>query len=424
MREAPRPLLRRFRAGDRDRDRDRAADPCRTSAVEERWKGTLQTLRADTGAAPVVVEAWDHRQAEAEELVDRLDRIGLPHRMEVLVESEFFRRLERGERDPLPFRRSERWRLRSSRAWFYFPGPADLPRYLALPPWVRRKAFGGDARWWAEVAKVDVPSVRWLGGFLSRERARLWGRPFSRWSSALEEAHRESPRTMRARSMALRSKMSGPGRLWVQGEGADGSDWFVASVPQPGRSLLNLADLSLPRTDRPLVVDHPGGSLQIGLRPEGCGGTWGPVLPFALWPPYEPWALLEGTTWTLERGRATVEGPGAPDPRLRRVLGSQGGLASCASLEIGLNPRWRTGSGFDRLAQGVATLHLSPGPRTRARGLRLGLPLRMRRCLWAPDLPGVPRPGPRASPPPYALDLAEEIFKPLRVPTEGNVDRA
>ena len=364
----------------------------------------------------MVVEAWDHRLREATELLADLDRNAFPHQLKVYRESTFFEKLEQRTFERMPSVYSERRRLRSVAAWIAIPGPKDLPRFLKLPVPVRRRAFRGEGSWWTAIAEMGTPCVRWLGGFVSPERARYWGWPLGPWTAALRCAEQVPPRQVRSHAERLRSRIRGDGTLWVQAEGFGWADpWFCACVSAGERSLLNVGDLSLSREERPLVSDYPGGTLGIPLEPVTSGGIWGPVLPFSLWPPYEPGESIRGTTWVIDSGTASVSGVGATEPRLRRLLARERGRARPVRLEIGLNPGWEVGWGFDRFARGVVTLHLGGVDAQRRDGIRLGLSVRMGRCYWVPCAAGPAGRSQQGQPPSGAVDLTTDILKPPMV---------
>lgn len=364
----------------------------------------------------MVVEAWDHRLREAKELLADLDRNAFPHRLMVHCESTFFEKLEQRTFGRMPSVESEGRRLRSVVAWIAIPGPKDLPRFLKLPVPVRRQAFRGEGSWWAAIAEMGTPCARWLGGFVSPERARYWGWPLGPWTAALRRAEQVPARLLRSHAERLRSRIRGGGTLWIQAEGIERADpWFCARVSASERILLNVGDLSLSREERPLVSDYPGGTIDIPLEPGTSMGTWGPVLPISLWPPYEPGELIRDTTWVLDSSTVSLSGVGATEPRLMNLLARERGRAMPARLEIGLNPGWAVGWGFDRFARGVATLHLGSLDAPRGDGIRLGLSVRLGRCYWVPWAVGPTRQSLQNHPPSGAVDLTPDILKPPMV---------
>jgi leucyl aminopeptidase (aminopeptidase T) len=145
--------------------------------------GALRVRRGEN----LVVETWNHCLPYATACVAEARRIGAHPMLLLEDEATYWTSVEN---PPGSLRWSHpgahEWAaLARANAYVFFPGPADRPRYRALPADVRNELVGYNAEWYRRARAAHVRGVRSILGYASDAQAARWGVPGAEWRRSL-----------------------------------------------------------------------------------------------------------------------------------------------------------------------------------------------------------------------------------------------
>ncbi|HYA70551.1 MAG TPA: hypothetical protein VEH28_04190 [Thermoplasmata archaeon] len=135
----------------------------------------------------VVVVSWNHTLPWATACITEARRAGAPALLLLEDEAAFWKSVE-GSSSPRRWAgvaRPVRAALAQADALVYFPGPADRPRFHALPPHLLAPFAGTDDEWFSLARRNRLRSVRCLLGYASDAQAEHWRVPGAMWRSQL-----------------------------------------------------------------------------------------------------------------------------------------------------------------------------------------------------------------------------------------------
>ncbi len=135
----------------------------------------------------LIVETWNHTLPWATACVVEARRIGAHPVLLLEDEVAYWRSIEVA---PVVARWSgvgdHEWRaIEKSDAYVFFPGPADRPRFLALPSSQVSKLTAYNPTWYRHAKKAQLRGVRCLLGYASDAEAAHWGVSPAMWRSQL-----------------------------------------------------------------------------------------------------------------------------------------------------------------------------------------------------------------------------------------------
>ena len=135
----------------------------------------------------LMVETWSHCLPYATACVVEARRIGA-HPMLLLEDEEAY------WTSLAPADGNNRWSQPGAHEWaalaradayVFFPGPADRPRFRALPAEVRNDLVGYNSEWYRRARASHLRGVRSLLGYASDAQAARWGVPGPDWRRSL-----------------------------------------------------------------------------------------------------------------------------------------------------------------------------------------------------------------------------------------------
>jgi len=135
----------------------------------------------------LVVVSWNHTLPWATACVTESRRAGARTLLLLEDETAFWHSLEGSpsSRGWAGLSRPVRAALERADALLYFPGPADRPRFRALPAHLLAPFLGADDEWLSAARASHLRAVRCLLGYASDAQAEHWGVPGAMWRSQL-----------------------------------------------------------------------------------------------------------------------------------------------------------------------------------------------------------------------------------------------
>jgi leucyl aminopeptidase (aminopeptidase T) len=301
----------------------------------------------------LVVVSWNHTLPWASAAVAEARRVGARPLLLLEDEAAFWRSLDtapssRGWTGPsAPLRAA----LAEADALLYFPGPADRPRFHALPAHLQAPFAGTDDDWYRRVRAAGIRGVRCLLGYASDDQAELWGVPGPVWRNQLIHGIVEADYRELKRDGSRVSRLLAAGReLRLQaGNGTDLRLRLKGRVPWPDDGQVDAEDR---RTGR-AVATAPAGSVVVAVDERGTSGTV-----VANRPSFLGSGRAEGGQWEVEGGRLrnywyqdggeAFESEFSQAPRGRETVGL---------VALGLNPALdRAVPQAEDLASGTVTV--------------------------------------------------------------------
>jgi leucyl aminopeptidase (aminopeptidase T) len=258
--------------------------------------GALRLRRGEN----LVVETWNHCLPYAAACVAEARRVGA-HPMLLLEDEEAYWSGVTNPPEPGRWTHpgAHEWAaLSRANAYIFFPGPADRPRFRALPADVRNGLVGYNAEWYRRARAAHLRGVRSMLGYASDAQAAHWGVDANAWR----------------RSLVLGAVDVDLAALAKTAKG-------IAAKLQKGTTLRVLApngtDLKLTLRHRRATVDDgvvtpddvaagrnmtvsPPGAVGVAIDERSAEGV-----AIANRPSYLPIGKVEGGEWEIARGRLT-----------------------------------------------------------------------------------------------------------------------
>lgn len=271
-------------------------EPTAAQVAEALVGGAIGLRRSEN----LVVESWSHTLPYAAACVVEARRRGA--RPVLLVEDEgaYWRSVE-SLSSPASWAKvgSHEWALlREADAYVFFPGPADGPRFRALPEPTRSALVGYNAEWYRRAEKGRLRGVRSLLGYASDARAALWGANGSAWRRQLAEATvRTDLKGVGADARRASRLLAGTGELRVTA--ANGTDLrlrLVRRAPIADDGVISPDDL---RRGNNMTISPPG-AVAVAVDERSAQGV-----AIANRASFLPTGKAEGGQWEFDRGRLT-----------------------------------------------------------------------------------------------------------------------
>jgi leucyl aminopeptidase (aminopeptidase T) len=161
-----------------------AANGGELPALAEALVGRALKLRRGEN---LIIETWTHGLPYAVACAERARALGAHPMMLVEDEGAYWANVERfpgngGWTRP----GAHEWAaLAKTDAYLFFPGPADRPRFRALPMKLRASLVGYNAEWYRRARVARLRGVRCLLGYASDAQAAQWGVDGPEWRRSL-----------------------------------------------------------------------------------------------------------------------------------------------------------------------------------------------------------------------------------------------
>ncbi len=148
-----------------------------------------EALKVRSGET-VTIETWNHTLPYASACVVEARLRGARPLLLLEEESAFWRSLDgNGRSGKAPtIGAHELAALARTDAYIFFPGPAERPRYVALPPSTRAALGRENSTWLALAKRSKVRAVRCALGYASEPQAAYWGVSATTWRGQLLRA--------------------------------------------------------------------------------------------------------------------------------------------------------------------------------------------------------------------------------------------
>jgi leucyl aminopeptidase (aminopeptidase T) len=244
-------------------------------------------------------------------------------------------------------------------ALVYFPGPADRPRFRALPPPLLEPFLGADSEWLRRTRRAGRRGVRCLLGYASDAQAERWSVPGAMWRSQLirgmtEVDHGELSRDAKRSALCL---SRGRSLRLTASNGTDLTLRLRCRTPWIDDGVVDAADRRRGRN----MATSPAGLVMVSIDERSAEGTV-----VANRPSYLSSGRVAGGQWEVEKGRLrnywyaegsdTFEAEFAEAPRGRETV-SLFGLGLNSALAPGVPQAEDLEAGTVTLAIGGNTLY-------------------------------------------------------------------
>lgn len=303
--------------------------------------GPVQVAQALVGGAlnvrrdeNVIIETWNHTLPFATACVVEARKRGAHPLLLLEDEAAYWRSIDLA---PAIGRWSRvgahEWAaLARSKAYVFFPGPADMPRLRSLPPEHLAQLLGYNGDWYKRARSAHLRGVRSVLGYASEPQAELWGVSVSTWRNQLVRATVEADPAEVRRHADKVAKALRTGKL-VRITGSNGSDLTLrlrGRAPVVDDGVVSPADV---KAGQNLTVSPPG-AVAVAVDERSAEGTF-----IANRPTFARFGRLEGGQWEAHLGRLTnswfTDGQAAFDERYKAA---PKGKDVVSVLSVGLNP--------------------------------------------------------------------------------------
>ncbi len=246
----------------------------------------------------VAVVSWSHSLPWAAACVTEARRIGARPFLLLEDEAAFWESVEvaPSARAWAGLSAPVRAALARSDALVYFPGPADRPRFRALPPRLLEPLLGGHDEWLRRPRASGARAVRALLGYASDAQAEHWGVPGAMWRSQLIRATTAVDYGKLRAAGARAAKLLARGRE-LRVMAANGTDLTLrlrGRTPWIDDGQVDREDLRRGRH----VTTSPAGVVVVAVDERASAGTV-----VANRPSYLSGGRVDGGQWEIEGGR-------------------------------------------------------------------------------------------------------------------------
>ncbi len=298
--------------------------------------GTSLDVRRDEN---VVIETWNHTLPYATACVVEARRRGAHPILLLEDEAAYWRSIDLAPGIGRWSRvGTHEWAaLARSRAYVFFPGPADMPRFRSLPqePLSQLLAYNGE--WYKRARAARVRGVRSVLGYASEPQAEAWGVSAATWRQQLVRAAVDADAAEVRQNAARVARALGKGHT-LRVTGSNGSDLTVrlrGRAPTVDDGVISAEDL---RSGHNLTVSPPG-SVAVAIDERSAEGTF-----IASRPSFLNFGRLEGGQWEARQGRLVntwfTDGQPAFD---ERYAAAPKGKDVVSVVSIGLNAALEAG---------------------------------------------------------------------------------
>ncbi|MCI4319836.1 MAG: hypothetical protein L3K23_06880 [Thermoplasmata archaeon] len=239
--------------------------------------------------------------------------------------------------------------LAKSDAYVFFYGPADVPRFRALPEKVRNSAIAYNPNWYARAAKAKVRGIRLPLGQVSEATARAAEVPADLWREELIEGTLVDPVPLQKEAERLARRLTSGREVKITGP--KGSS---LTLRLRGRKAVAGGGIVTPELERLRfnMLTAPAGWVSVAVDEKVAEGTFVASIPA---PTME--APAHGGVWTFSGGRLTEFTYSSGEAQVRKEFQkAPKGRDRPGVLTIGLNPALDISPTLQDQARGTITL--------------------------------------------------------------------
>ncbi len=297
-------------------------------------RSVLQKNLAVKAGESVTIETWNHSLPVARALVVECQRRGARPLLLLNDEEAFWGSVTPRAAPGLGhWGTAERSALAATDVYVYLWGPADLPRYDALPERIHSRLTACDMEWYAVAKKSGLRGALLELGHATPACARRFGVSLPQWEAELVEAILVDPRVLEPLGEKVRRAFHRRGTVRIRHR--NGTDLELGLLGANPRLHTGRAGNRGQRGHASYMVNVPGGACQIALDDRRAGGVLVANRPSVL--TSDRWV---GGRWRFQGGRlveyAFRTGKEGFEQRLRA---GGTGRDRPGLLCIGFNPR-------------------------------------------------------------------------------------
>lgn len=306
-------------------------EPAGPVQVAQSLVGGSLNVRRDEN---VIIETWNHTLAYATACVVEVRRRGAHPILLLEDEAAYWRSIDLA---PSIGRwahvGAHEWAaLARSKAYVFFPGPADMPRFRSLPSEHLEQLLGYGGEWYARARRAHLRGVRSVLGYVSEPQAEQWGVSPATWRNQIVRATVESDVAEVRRTAAHVASGLRRGKV-VRITGPNGTDLTLrlrGRAPVVDDGVVTPEDV---RAGQNLTVSPPG-AVAVAIDERSAEGTF-----IASRPSFAGFGRLEGGQWEARQGRLVnawfTEGQSAFE---ERYATAPRGKDVVSFISIGVNP--------------------------------------------------------------------------------------
>jgi leucyl aminopeptidase (aminopeptidase T) len=239
--------------------------------------------------------------------------------------------------------------LAKSDAYVFFHGPADVPRFRALPEKVRNSVTAYNSDWYARAAKAKVRGIRLMLGQVSEATARSAEVPVDVWREELIKGALVDPTPMQKEADRLASRLKTGRQIEITApSGTSLKLRLRGRTPVPGGGIIT------PVMERVgfNIITAPAGWVSVAVDEKFAEGT---MSSSTAEPSME--SPAHGGVWTFTGGRLTDFSYTTGEQKVRKEFQKAPvGKDRPGVLTIGLNPALDISPILQDQARGTITL--------------------------------------------------------------------
>jgi len=291
-----------------------------------------ENLRVRRGES-VLIESWAHSLPYARAFVREARRLGA--RPTILYEDEdaYWEAVSAGNYAPWAnLSKAERSAIENANVYVYFWGPADRPRYEALPPKVQEKMTAYNDEWYKVAGKAGLRGVRMSLGMASDENAKTYGHDGPSWRAQVVRAGSVDAKALLRKGRRLADAIEGGREMHLHHD--NGTDLTLRLGKVHTRVDVGLVDAAAMKRPFGMMTNNPAGQVFAaidGARAEGTVVSNRAV--------FLNNVLYDGIKWTLSDGHLTARSIGSGRAAFEKAFAkAPKGKDELGLVSIGLNP--------------------------------------------------------------------------------------
>jgi aminopeptidase len=332
----------------RSRSRTTASGQARYSKYAGRILNDVLHLKPGEN---LTIEAWEHELDFAKEIKLQARALGANTVLVVEDDENYFRLAEGGSEKSIGKVGKHEWALlENTDAYVFFPGPADMQRYLKLDSKKRQDSTAYNDDWYERASKAGVRGVRVRTSYATPSRADMYSFSHSDWYrntlDAIDVDYNKIEKKAQRLSFLFKNanniRLTAPNGTNLRMETSGVSPHVYSGLlPKPLRYSKFAG-----------IANVPGSELDVAPKATVAEGK----VVFNL-PVYQNGRTVEGLSWTFRDGRL-IESSSKKNYELfsQPYNRSRGDKDRLGLLAIGLTPKLAYGSTNDMNVEGAVSL--------------------------------------------------------------------
>lgn len=301
-----------------------------------------KTLRIKAGEN-VIVETWNHGLPIAAEFVYQVRALGARSLLTFEDEETFWRSASTLPKAKQGKVGSHEWAaMKEADAYVFITGPADIGRMRELRDGYNAMTSYND-EWYDRAEKYRIRGARIGLGYVTEPRARIYGFDLEGWRRMLLDASTVDARELRRAGSKIRRLLSGKGHVEITAPNGTRFECDLAGR----RAHLDDSSIAAAMEDGEAMASVPAGEVSVAPVEKSGQGTIRfdrPVASLGRW--------IRGLTFAFDGGRAKWSASENAQLLQSGWDRAKAGRDLLAGIDIGLNPRGRTGFLTDYIVAG------------------------------------------------------------------------